>query len=117
MRGQPCRTRRPSATSTFCGLGNPLELLQAAHDFRPWRVREARLPGGDADFAHINVAARVERKAVRREELAGIEARPLLPAKPRDALGLRVDDGQTRPEIRDLEIDRHARPQLADDEV
>src|SRR5262249_28144798 len=81
------------------------------------RVREVCLPGGDADFAHINVTARIERKAVRREELAGVEARPLLPAEPRDTLALRVHNRQAGPEIRDLEVDWHARAEFADNEV
>src|SRR5215470_8084863 len=98
-------------------LRNTLKLLETTHDFRLRRIGKARLPVSDADFAHVDVAARVERKAVRRQELAGVKTWPVLAAESSDALALRIDDGQARSEIRDLEIDRHARPQFPDDEV
>src|SRR6185295_5292001 len=99
---------------------NSLQLLQAARRryFR-WhrRIRKTGLPVGDADFADIDVAARVQRDAVRRQEFSGLEAGTVLAAEPRDALALGVDDGQARPEIWHLPIDRHAGAELADNEV
>src|ERR1700686_2537119 len=69
-----------------------LQLLQAANDRRHRRIRKAGLPVGDADFAEIDVALRIQRDAVRCEEFAGLEARTILAAEPRDALSLGVDD-------------------------
>ena len=77
-----------------------LQLLQAAHHLRHRRVGKAGLPVRDADLAEIDVALRVERDAVRREEFADLKSRAVLAAEPRDPLALRVHDGQARPEIR-----------------
>src|SRR6202163_401880 len=94
-----------------------LQLLQAANDRRHRRIRKAGLPVGDADFAEIDVALRIQRDAVRCEEFAGLEARTILAAEPRDALSLGVDDGQAGAQIWRLQVDRHARTQLADNEI
>ena len=51
-------------------------------------IRKAGLPVGVADLADVDVAARIERDAVRRDEFAGLEAGPVLAAQPRDALPL-----------------------------
>src|SRR5260221_1049187 len=96
---------------------NLFQLLQAAHHLRHRRVRKTRAPVGDADFADIDVALRIQREAVRREEFSGLEARAVLAAKPRDPLALGVNDGQARTQIRNLAIDRHARAELANDKI
>src|ERR1700730_14072468 len=83
-------------------MGRPLDflqLLQAANDRRHRRIRKAGLPVGDADFAEIDVAPRIQRDAVRCEEFAALEARTILAAQPRDALSLGVDDGQPGAQI------------------
>ena len=54
---------------------------------------------------------------MRREEFAGLDARAVLAAEPRDPLALGVDHGKPRSEIRHLAVDRHAGAELADDEV
>src|SRR5205809_7972246 len=77
----------------------PFELLQAAHDLRHRRVGEARLPVRHTDFAEIDVALRIERDAMRREEFSCLQSGSVLAAEPRDALALRVDDSETRAEI------------------
>src|SRR5689334_14121472 len=82
-------------------LPHPLQLLQAprrAHHGRQLLVGEAGRPIGDADFADIDVAPRIQREAVRRQELAGRNARTRFAAEPSEALALRVDDGEPRPE-------------------
>src|SRR5712692_8990557 len=94
-----------------------LQLLQAANDRRHRRIRKAGLPVGDADFAEIDVALRIQRDAVRCEEFAGLEARTVLAAEPCDALSLGVDDGQAGAQIGRLQVDRHARTKLADAEI
>src|SRR5258708_20521372 len=96
---------------------NLFQLLQAAHHLRHRRVRKTRAPVGDADCADIDVALRIQREAVRREEFSGLEARAVLAAKPRDPLALGVNDGQARTQIRYLAIDRHARAELANDKI
>src|SRR5258708_39876689 len=96
---------------------NLFQLLQAAHHLRHRRVRKTRAPVGDADFADIDVALRIQREAVRREEFAGLDARAVLAAKPRDPLALGVNDGQARTQTRHLAIDRHARAGLANDKI
>src|SRR4029077_2442314 len=95
------------------------QLLQAAMPANLGRhlgIGKARVPIGDADLADIDVATRVQRDAVGGEEFAGLKSGAVLAAESRDALALRIDDGQARTEIGDLEIDRHARAELADDE-
>src|ERR1700687_1954334 len=93
------------------------QFLKTANHRRHWRIREAGLPVGDADFADIDVALRIQRDAVRREEFAGLEAGTVLAAEPGDALSLGVDDAQARAQIRHLAIDRHAGAKLANDEI
>src|ERR1700710_2846176 len=81
---------------------NPLKLLQAArHRYLRWhrRIRKTGFPVGDADFADIDVATRVQRDAVRRQEFSGLDAGAVLAAKPRDAFSLSVHDAEARPEI------------------
>src|SRR5580704_15561441 len=85
---------------------NPFQLLQAADHGRHRYIRKAALPVGDADLADIDVALRIQRNAVRREELADLKARTILATEPRDTLALGVDDGQARTQIRRLAIDR-----------
>src|ERR1700704_4667047 len=85
-----------------------LQLLQAANDRRHRGIRKAGLPVGDADFAEIDVALRIQRDAVRRQEFAGLQPWTVFAAEPRDALAFGVDDGQARAQIRRLQIDRHA---------
>src|ERR1700682_3168038 len=65
---------------------HPFPLLQAANHRRHRRIRETRVPVGDANFTDIDVAFRVQRDAVRREEFAGLEAGAVFAAEPRDAL-------------------------------
>src|SRR6266567_3216795 len=97
--------------------GQLFQLLDAAHDRRHRRVGKAGLPVGDADFADVNVALGVEREAVRREEFADIETRPVLAAEPPDLLALRIHDGEARADIVVVPVHRHAGAKLADDEV
>src|SRR5450759_1012722 len=97
-----------------------LQLLQTAGyaDHRGHRrIRKTGLPVGDADLADIDVALGIQRDAVRREEFAALEAGTVLAAELRDALSLGIDDAQARTEIRHLAVDRHARAELADDEI
>src|ERR1700682_4907194 len=85
-----------------------LQLLQAANHRRHWRIRKAGLPVGDADFADIDGALRIQRDAVRREKFAGLKAGTILAAEPRDALSFGIDDAQARSQIRRFQVDRHA---------
>jgi len=59
----------------------------------------------------------IQRDAVRREEVAGLEARAVLAAEPGNAAAPGVDDGQARTQIRRIEVDRHAGAEFADDEI
>src|SRR5215510_9636874 len=70
-----------------------------------------------ADLADINVALAVHGEAVRREEAAGLQPRPVLAAEAGDYAALLVDDGEPRAEVGVAAVDRHARTQLTDDEV
>src|SRR5450755_1176269 len=94
-----------------------LQLLQAAYDRRHRRIRKTGLPVGDADFAEIDVALRIQCDAVRCKEFAGLKAGTILAAEPCNALSLGIDDGQARAQIWRLQVDRHARTQLADNEI
>src|SRR6266852_9709773 len=110
----------PTGGQRGLGMRRPLDflqLLQAANDRRHRRIRKAGLPVGDADFAEIDVVLRIQRDAVWCEEFAGLEARTILAAEPCDALSLGVDDGQAGAQIWRLQVDRHARTKLADNEV
>src|SRR5205085_12377498 len=89
---------------------------QAATDLWHGDIREARLPVGDTDLAHIDVAPAIHGEAMGREKLAHLESWPLFPAEPCDAVALGVDDRQPWAEVRYLEVDRHAGPKLADQE-
>src|SRR5258705_10376064 len=118
-RRKPCaRSRKPSRNAGGRSSRRPtsrrndepsnlFELLQAAHDAnRRWhrRIRKAGLPIGDADFADIDVALGIQRDAARREEFAGLEARTILAAEPRDPLSLCIANAQSRAQIRRLAI-------------
>ena len=63
-----------------------LHLLQFLQRTQPFRYRHVGMgyrPVGVAHFAYVDVAARVEDNAVRREELPGLGFRAILAAKPR----------------------------------
>src|ERR1700687_3554073 len=76
-------------------LVHSLELLQRAHAFRDRNLRKQPWPFGIAHFADVDVAARVERQSVWRDELPRFQARAVRAAEPRDQLALPVDDTQT----------------------
>src|SRR5689334_18052624 len=115
--GSRCRSGHPGYTQ---GRGlHLLQLLQAArraHFRRHWRIRKTRLPVGDADLADIDVAFRIQRDAVRREELADLDACAMLAAETGDALAFGVDEAEPRTEIGHFQIYGHAGAKLADDE-
>src|SRR5216683_8096656 len=73
-------------------------------------------PVGVAHLADIDAALAVDGEAMRRQEAAGLLARTMLAAQPRDQPTLLVDDGEPRPQVGVLAVDRHAGSQLADDE-
>src|SRR5262249_40138130 len=96
------------------------QLLQAAalaHFRWHWRLWKARLPVGDADLADIDVASRVERQPVRRQEFSSLDAWAMLAAAPRNAFALGIHDGQARAEIGHFEIDGHAWAEFTDYEI
>src|SRR5689334_1684342 len=68
---------------------------------------------GPRDFADINIAARIEREAVRRDELPSRFARPDV-AEAREDFSFLGENAEARPEIRAVLVDRHARPELAE---
>jgi hypothetical protein len=70
-----------------------------------------------ADLADVDVAARVDREPVRRDELPVLEARPRPAAEARDEPALAVDDGEARSDVGLIAVHRHPRPELADDEL
>src|SRR5258708_7093465 len=99
---------------------NSLQLLQTARHAnlgRHRRVGKAGLPVGAADFAEIEAALEIERNAVGREEFSRLQPSAILAAEPGDALAFGIDDRKPRPEIRRLEVDRHAGAKLADNEI
>src|SRR5688572_13452279 len=76
--------------------------------------------GGPVRIAHladIDVAPAVHGEPVRCEEAAGLQPRPVRAAEAGDHAALLVDDGEPRAEVGVPAVDRHARPQLADDEA
>ena len=99
------------------GRSDLLQLLQAANHSRHRRFRKAGLPVGDADFADIDVAFRIQRDAVRREKFAGIETGAVFTAEARDPISLAVEDAQARAEIGRGAVDRHPRAELAHNEI
>src|SRR5262249_11587433 len=94
-----------------------LELLQRAQELRPWLAGMGVAPVGVAHIAHIDVAAAVAGKPVRRQETARLLAGTLFAAETGDHRALLVDNAEAWPEVGMLGVHRHARPQLADDEV
>src|SRR5260370_15418934 len=74
-------------------------------------------PVGVTHLADIDVALRIDGEPVRRQELAGLLAGPVLAAQTGDGLALLIDDGEPRPDVGVLAVDRHARPELTDDEL
>src|SRR5262245_17735918 len=94
-----------------------LQLLHRAHAPGDLLVREQARELGVAHFADVDVAARVDREAVRRDELARLEAGARLAAEARDQLALGVDEREPRPDVRMLAVDRHRRAELANHEL
>src|SRR5579864_4977298 len=84
------------------------QFLQAAETGRDLFAlgADAAAPIGVADLADINVAARIDRDAVRRDELAGVEPGMLVP-EPRQQLALMGVDADPRPTARQIDVDRH----------
>src|SRR6266436_9011436 len=82
------------------------QLLQAP---QPGRDRlalgaDAAAPIGEADFADIDVAARIDREPVRRDELAGLEP-GMRVAEARQEFALMGVDADPRTAIRDIDVD------------
>ena len=71
---------------------------------------------GVAHFADVDVAARIDREAVRRDEFPGLESRSRLASEPRDELALAIHDRQAGPDVRVVPVHRRRRTELADDE-
>src|SRR3954447_12451162 len=91
------------------------QLLQAAQTGRQFFAlgADAAAPIGEGDLADIDVAARVDGDAVRRDELAGIEP-GMRVAEPRQKLARVGIDADPRAAIRQVDIDRHVGTDLAD---
>ena len=66
-------------------------------------------PCGPGNLADINVAARVHRKTVRRQELAQLGPRRRVAEAP-EQLALAIDDADPRSEIGNVAADRGSRP-------
>src|SRR6185503_8364155 len=94
-----------------------LELLQRTHALRDRRVRERGREIGVAHLAHVDVAAGVDRDAMRRDEFPRLQSGPGLAAEPRDGGALAVHDRQTRADIGHIAVHFHAGPQFPDDEL
>src|SRR6202011_5315801 len=73
-------------------------------------------PIGERSLADIDVAARIDGNSVRRDELAGVEP-GMRVAEPRQEFALARIDTDPRAAIRQVDIDRHVRPDLADKET
>src|SRR4030095_5683196 len=84
------------------------ELLQAA---QPGGDRTPAAPVGERDLAHVDVAARVDRETVGRDELAQLEPGRAIP-QPGEELALAAVDAHARPDVGHVVVDRHARPDL-----
>ena len=96
------------------GLPELGELLQAAQRLRHRLAGKQRRPGGHGDLADIEVAARIDREPVRREELPRPRAGERLVAEPRQHLALVVQHRDARPEIGRAAIEPVIGPDLAD---
>src|SRR5258708_430734 len=101
-RSSTTRSSASAACYRTCGpasaSGELFELLQRAHAPGDLLVGEEARKIGVAHLADVDVAARVDGEAVRRDELAGLEPRPV--AEAREHLALAVDEGQARPDVR-----------------
>src|SRR5439155_26099248 len=82
----------------------------------PGRNGAAPPPVGVRDLADVDVAARIDGEAVRRDELAELEPGGTI-AEAREHLALRRVDADARPDVRQLLVHRHAAARLADVEA
>src|SRR6266567_7555465 len=94
------------------------QLLQAPEAGRDLLAfgADAAAPIGEADFADVDVAARIDGEPVRRDELAGFEP-GMGVAEPGQQFALMGVDADPRPAIRDVDVDRHVGADLADIEA
>src|SRR5438874_10491333 len=99
----------------FSALIDLHELLQATQAGRDLLAlgADAAAPIGEGDFADIDVAARIHREPVRRDELPRIESGMRMP-EPAQQLTVVAVDADPRPAIRQIDVDRHVGPDLAD---
>jgi len=92
----PCRTEIHALTCEAAdyafGSHPPLirslssfQFLQAADDRRHRCIGKLALPVGDTDFTDVDVAHRIERDAVWREEFSGLGSATIFAAEPGDA--------------------------------
>src|ERR1700730_11239605 len=91
---------------------HPLIFLQRADVSRPRRVGVELRPLRPRDFAHVEIAARIDAEPVRPEK-RGRRGAGVHVAKARQQLALVVDDADARPEVRAVAVDRLHRPELA----
>src|SRR5689334_10606797 len=89
-----------------------LEFLQRGECLRSGRFRAPLRPICPGDLADVNIAARIHREAVRRDELAGGGSADLV-TEAADELSTVVDDAHSRSEIRNVAIDRLRRAEFA----
>src|SRR5579862_10003258 len=94
------------------------QLLQAPEARRQLFAAGAHpaTPIGERDLADIDVAARVDAQAVRRDELAGLQPGMGM-AEPRQEFALMGVDADPRPAIRQVDVDRHVGADLADEKA
>src|SRR6516225_768684 len=94
------------------------ELLQAPETRRQLLAFGAHAPApiGERHLADIDVAARIDREPVRRDELARVEPGVRV-AEPRQQFTLSRIDADPRAAIRQVYVDRHVGPDLADKEA
>src|SRR5829696_8475268 len=107
---------------SLISIGGPasmdlLELLQRPQVLRYRHAGMGAAPVGVAHLADIDVALAVDGQAMRRQELAGFLAGPVLAAQAGDQAALLVDDGEAGTDVGVLAVDRHSRSQLTDDEL
>src|SRR4029453_18397030 len=105
------RSRRPAWRSAYLD-----ELLEATKPGRGRLVLVAIAPVGEGDLADIDVAARIDRQAVRRHELTRLDA-GRANAQPRQHLTLVAVDADPRSDVRHVVIDAHAAADLANVEA
>src|SRR6266700_2612282 len=77
---------------------------------------DAAAPIGEADFADVDVAARIDGEPVRRDELAGLEP-GMGVTEPGQEFALMGVDADPGPAIRDVDVARHIGADLADIEA